>query len=129
MTYLFIGRFFPPGLVANLFEHPQNPTLSRLTFFRALYFSIVTTTTLGFGDIYAQPGSIWGHILLSFQVILGYVILGALVTCLGILYNSDGPAGKYADEIERDKRRAARWRKIKNWFWRKLRGIRGNETG
>jgi len=55
-------------------------------------------TTLGFGDMYANAQSIWGHILLTFQVILGYVLLGALVTRFAVLFTAGGPAGKFADE-------------------------------
>lgn len=59
---------------------------------RAIYFSVVTMTTLGFGDIYAYPKGYLGHILLIFQVISGYIILGALVTRLGIIFSGVGPA-------------------------------------
>ncbi len=57
----------------------------------ALYFSVVTMTTLGFGDIHASPTSGWGQGLLVSQVILGYVLLGALICRLGIVFQSDGP--------------------------------------
>ena len=59
--------------------------------FRALYFSVVTMTTLGFGDIHAQPDSFVGHLLLTIQVLFGYVLLGSLIARLGILYQSLGP--------------------------------------
>jgi hypothetical protein len=59
-------------------------------------------TTLGFGDMYASAHSlfrgIFGHILLAFQVTLGYVLLGALVTRFAVLFTAGGPAGKFADE-------------------------------
>lgn len=64
----------------------------------ALYFSVVTMTTLGFGDIAANPDSWAGQALLMFQVILGYVLLGALVTRFAIMFTSGGPAGDFADE-------------------------------
>ena len=67
-------------------------------FWHAFYFSVVTMTTLGFGDMYANAQSIWGHILLSLQVILGYVLLGALVTRFAVLFTAGGPAGKFEDE-------------------------------
>ncbi|KKP87673.1 MAG: Pentapeptide repeat protein [Candidatus Nomurabacteria bacterium GW2011_GWC2_35_8] len=64
-------------------------------FARSMYFSIVTMTTLGFGDLHAATtGDLWGMIgygFLSFQVILGYVLLGALITRLGILFSGEGP--------------------------------------
>lgn len=47
---------------------------------------IVTMTTLGFGDIRAAPGSVPGYALLTLHVIFGYVLLGALVTRLSILF-------------------------------------------
>lgn len=55
---------------------------------RSFYFSIVTMTTLGFGDMHANPSGYWGHILIALQVILGYVLLGALITRLAILFQS-----------------------------------------
>ena len=39
-----------------------------------------------------------GHTLLAFQVILGYVLMGALVTRFAVLFTAGGPAGKFADE-------------------------------
>jgi len=49
----------------------------------ALYFSIVTMTTLGFGDIAANPDSWLGQALLTVQVIIGYIILGLFVHLVG----------------------------------------------
>ena len=65
---------------------------------RAVYFSVVTMTTLGFGDMYATKNTcilgFWGAFLLSTQVILGYVMLGALVTRLGVMFTNEAPAAK-----------------------------------
>jgi uncharacterized protein YjbI with pentapeptide repeats len=71
-------------------------------FWHALYFSVVTMTTLGFGDIAANPNSWIGQTLLMLQVILGYVLLGALVTRFAVLFTAGGPAGKFADEKEEE---------------------------
>lgn len=77
---------------------------------RSVYFSFVTMTTLGFGDITAKkviPGEMnaeyWrvllGHVLLMLQVIFGYVILGALVTRLSILFSSeDAPLAEFDED-------------------------------
>ncbi|MHC4983860.1 MAG: ion channel, partial [Planctomycetota bacterium] len=65
-------------------------------FLHALYFSVVTMTTLGFGDIHANPASPCGQILLMLQVILGYVLLGALVTRFAVLFTAGGPAAKFS---------------------------------
>ena len=87
-----------PELLDNLeaaHELPPNMsswTLFWVSFLRPLYFSVVTMTTLGFGDIYASARSPLGHILLMLQVLLGYALLGALVTRLAILFQSLGPA-------------------------------------
>ena len=67
-------------------------------FWHALYFSVVTMTTLGFGDIAANPDSWAGQAILMAQVILGYVLLGALVTRFAVLFTAGGPAGKFEDE-------------------------------
>jgi len=95
--YYHWARIAPPGIVENLFVDRNGiPIEWWIAPLRTLYFSIVTMTTLGFGDMYANAHSIFGHILLSFQVILGYVLLGALVTRFAVLFTAGGPAGKFA---------------------------------
>jgi hypothetical protein len=64
------------------------------TAIRAFYFSIVTMTTLGFGDMYAVVNGVVGHLLIILQVILGYILLGALITRFGILFVGTGPSDK-----------------------------------
>ncbi|MCD6406170.1 MAG: pentapeptide repeat-containing protein [Planctomycetes bacterium] len=53
---------------------------------RMQYFSVVTMTTLGFGDLKANPRSVVGHAVLSLHVFLGYVLLGALITRFAIMF-------------------------------------------
>jgi len=65
-------------------------------FVHALYFSVVTMTTLGFGDIAANPDSWFGQVALILQVILGYVHLGALVTRFAVVFTAGGPAGRFS---------------------------------
>jgi len=97
--YYHWGRMAPPGIVKYLFvDRSGIEVQSWLVPLRTLYFSIVTMTTLGFGDMYANAQSILGHLLLMIQVILGYVLLGALVTRFAVLFTAGGPAGKFADE-------------------------------
>ncbi len=43
-----------------------------------LYYSIVTFTTLGFGDITPAPG--WLQFWVTIEVILGYIMLGGLIS-------------------------------------------------
>jgi hypothetical protein len=96
--YYHWGRIAPPGIVNYLFVDRNGFEVQWwLVPLRTLYFSIVTMTTLGFGDMYANAHSIWGHILLSLQVILGYVLLGALITRFAVLFTAGGPAGKFAE--------------------------------
>ena len=93
LAFAFAGIYFTvSGLVANL--HETGHWFGDLV--RAVYFSIVTMTTLGFGDMYAHPQSIAGHLLLILQVLLGYVLLGALITRFAVLFTAGGPAGKFA---------------------------------
>ncbi len=100
IDYHLVGLKDDPGIVSNLFvlEGEQETVSPWLVPFRAVYFSIVTMTTLGFGDMYANEGSIAGHVLLILQVILGYVLLGALITRFAVLFTAGGPAGKFAEE-------------------------------
>jgi hypothetical protein len=99
IIYYLWGCLATPGLIENLFVDQNGVDIQWwLVPFRTLYFSIVTQTTLGFGDMYANAHSIWGHIMLSFQVILGYVLLGALVTRFAVLFTAGGPAGKFEKE-------------------------------
>ncbi|MBN2182373.1 MAG: pentapeptide repeat-containing protein [Sedimentisphaerales bacterium] len=99
-VYSLFAYFSPPGIVSHLEVEPHLPLwhYGLLVFLRPIYFSVVTMTTLGFGDMYANAQSTWGHILLTIQVILGYVLLGALVTRFAVLFTAGGPAGKFADE-------------------------------
>lgn len=104
IDYHLIGVKDYPGIVSNLFvmEDSQQAVSPWLVPFRAVYFSIVTMTTLGFGDMYANAHGfvrgLFGHLFLALQVILGYVLLGALVTRFAVLFTAGGPAGKFADD-------------------------------
>jgi len=106
--YYLCGLVKPPGIIENLFVvEPGKVNVPRyIVPLRAIYFSIVTMTTLGFGDIYANPKSIAGHLCLIAQVILGYGFLAALVTRLAVLFTADGPARAYhkKEEDKEDKK-------------------------
>ena len=81
------------GLVANLgYVDGERVVGWWLLLLRSAYFSIVTMTTLGFGDMHANPDSYWGHVFLMLQVLLGYVLLGTIISRLAILSTTDGPA-------------------------------------
>ena len=107
IDYYIIGIKDNPGIVSNLFvlERTHEIVSPFLVPLRAVYFSIVTMTTLGFGDMYANSQSILGHILLTIQVILGYVLLGALVTRFAVLFTAGGPAGEFDDEKKENEKK------------------------
>lgn len=96
VTLKFIGN----GIIEQQNTEPQRPDKTVLCV-RAIYFSIVTMTTLGFGDMYADPNGVPGHALLIIHVLLGYVFLGALVTRFGILFTSGGPSYNYIKKRRR----------------------------
>ena len=68
------------------------------SFMHSLYFSVVTMTTLGFVDIAANPDSWQGQILLTVQVLFGYVLLGAIISRFAILFTSEGPEIDFTDQ-------------------------------
>jgi len=63
---------FHPDLISYR-SHSQTP-------FSPFYFSIVTFTTLGFGDV--TPNGVGGEMIVSLQVISGYLTLGLLIAIL-----------------------------------------------
>ena len=95
VIYYACALVHSPGIVSNLFEGKEGPVPGWLVPFRAIYFSVVTMTTLGFGDMHAHCQSFWGHFLLTVQVILGYVLLAALVTRIGVLFTSGVIPGQF----------------------------------
>ena len=109
LAYCTWGVASPPGIVHRLFENENEAFLvdHHLVMLRSFYFSVVTMTTLGFGDMHAFAGSYWGHVLLTCQVLLGYFFLGALVTRLAILFQAGGPSDSFATAPRRT--RIRRW--------------------
>jgi hypothetical protein len=95
--YANCACWWPLRIVSNLEVEPHLPMWHYflLLLLRPIYFSVVTMTT-GFSNMYANAQSIWGHILIGIQVLLGYVLLGALVTRFAVLFTAGGPAGKFA---------------------------------
>jgi hypothetical protein len=98
-VYSIFAYLSPPGIVSNLEVEPHSPLWHYflLLLIRPVYLSIVTMT-IGFGNMDANVHSLLGHILVGLQVILGYVLLGALVTRFAVLFTAGGPAGKFANE-------------------------------
>ena len=121
--YYILSVVSPPGVVNSLVEGKEGAVPGWLIPFRSIYFSIVTMTTLGFGDMHANCRSFLGHFLLTFQVLLGYVLLGAVVTRLAVLFTADGPAGSFTPMDEGTKELLAKLKKE-----REARESAGKET-
>lgn len=68
---LFSTLFIYSGLIYQV-EHPHNPELFS-NFFDALYYSIVTMTTVGFGDILAF--SEMGRFLTILMILTGIILI------------------------------------------------------
>ena len=86
LVILFFSLLYTPAFNSLLPEscrihlpsgtyNPDSPFSNIVT---AIYFSVVTFVTLGFGDIY--PISDLGKIVVITEVLAGYLMLGALVT-------------------------------------------------
>lgn len=114
VLYSVCAWMWPPGLVKGLHVEPHTPLWHYLLLLiiRPVYFSIVTMTTLGFGDMYANSRSLCGHLLLIFQVLLGYLMLAALVTRLAILFTAGGPAGKFTPMSEHAKQKLKKLKEL-----------------
>jgi len=92
LALAFAGVYFcKPGWVEGLRD-----TGGFTGAMHAFYFSMVTMTTLGYGDVHARPDVWQGQALLIIQVALGYVLLGALVTRLSVLFTAGGPAAHFS---------------------------------
>lgn len=106
VDYYLVGVKDYPGPIADLFVDEGGTISWYLVPLRSIYFSVVTMTTLGFGDMHANPHNPWwggiGHLLLMLQVLLGYVLLGALVTRFAVLFTAGGPAGKFSPIKEKE---------------------------
>jgi hypothetical protein len=73
-------QFLQDILISINPEFHIEPPCRMPTFFTPYYFSIVTFTTLGFGDI--TPLNLAGEIWLALEVFLGYIMLGGLISIL-----------------------------------------------
>lgn len=63
-------------------------------FWTSLYYSVVTFTTLGYGDFY--PAGI-GRALAGMQALMGYLILGLLASVAASVISPHSPAGRGRD--------------------------------
>jgi len=79
---------FPQLTNDNMLNNPVN---IGVLITRAIYFSVVVMTGLGFGEISASESIIWGHLIISLQSLIGYTLLGAFLVRIGILFQGEFP--------------------------------------
>ena len=81
VLYMSGPSWFPEQLQEQMPKFHQvtgTDTGLPLTFWKSFYFSIVTFTTLGFGDVVADNTS--ARIFVTLEVIFGYIMLGGLIS-------------------------------------------------
>lgn len=76
--------WFSPEIDWQGVNPPESP-------FRPYYFSAVTMTTLGFGDITPTPRDWKAQVYICIQVFLGYLLLGMFIGIL--IHNANNPIG------------------------------------
>lgn len=54
----------------------------------AVYFSVVTITTLGYGDIHPDPNAYWAKLLVMFELMFGLYVLAGLLSVVAGWGNS-----------------------------------------
>ncbi len=86
--YSLIYNFFPQITNDIILQTAGHPVLN---FFRSLYFSVIIMTGLGFGDIHASGELLAGHIIMMLQSLMGYILLGAFLVRIGILFQGEFP--------------------------------------
>lgn len=64
-------------------------------FWDSLYFSVIVSTTVGFGEFYPSPG---GRALAALQGFTGYLILGVLASTAASVLSPHDEAGKQDEE-------------------------------
>ena len=77
-------------------------------FLQAVHLTAEKMTSLGLGPTGMHPAGVGGHVLLTGEVLIGYVLLAALVARFVVMFTGSGPAGTYAPDPNAVWRRAAR---------------------
>ena len=75
-NYICITNIKETNILLTQLELPEK-------FTTAMYYSIITFTTLGFGDIIPLKSSFWAQLFVVIEVIIGYLMLGGLLSILG----------------------------------------------
>ncbi len=103
-TFLVIAVLF--SMLYGIFPQLTNDVILNsnapyfLKAFRCIYFSIVIMTSVGFGDISANKINVLSHVILSIHALLGFVLLGAFLVRLGILFQGEFPVSDFRKREE-----------------------------
>ena len=85
-----------PGVMAGISDG---------SFMNNLYLSVTAMTSLGLSVGVIGPGCLPRYVALMLQYIIGYAILGALVTRFGILFTASGPSGDFTKSNKQTNRK------------------------
>lgn len=92
----FAALYQQLGIIDN--TQPGGPVTH--SYFTSLYYSVVTFTTLGYGDFYPRG---LGRVLAAIQALTGYVILATLASTTALVLSPYSRAGK-GEERKEDRR-------------------------
>lgn len=96
LLYLFLALLF----AWVYYENPASFNVcSKISFPQAIYFSFVTITTLGYGDI--SPVNNLGYFLVCLQALAGLLTLGYAINFLSILQQEKLAKSFFQHEYER----------------------------
>lgn len=95
LVFIATATFF--ATMYTVFPHITNDAILNysndhlLVFSRSVYFSVIIMTGLGFGEIAASSTIFMGHIIILIQSLIGYILLGAFLVRIGILFQGEFP--------------------------------------
>jgi len=81
LCYLIIAFLFAIAYYLHADSFKVQGVRESLTFFDSVYYSIVTITTLGYGDIIPLSGS--AKFLVAVESVLGIIVIGFALACFG----------------------------------------------
>ncbi len=91
-----LGVVFVGAAIAYHAEHPTNAEFA--TFGDALWWGIVTLTTVGYGDIVPKtPAGRWAGVMI---MVTGIAVVGLLAGSLASFFRLDGPETGDGSELE-----------------------------
>ena len=106
--------FCPSPAITPNNADPAVSNIKTHDFFTALYFSLVTFTTLGYGDLH--PSSQGARFVAVYQAVLGYLYLGLIVASIITTFNgrNDPSKTRYSQRPIRPTRKRQSKRRSRN---------------